>query len=301
MRKQRMMTKTMCTAIIVVALASLGIASSASAKLVEPFTKFQYCPWHNPEVARCLYSVTNGGEVVLGSKKVPIVNPVTIQGGFSEPDETTKFSKFFAATNGVTLSKTAQPLPGGLAGLVNCKEISNTLLRLSCEATFENGFTGVNTTLELARPASEIKISEANLSRKENVAFQLPLKVHLENPFLGSKCYIGSESSPIIWNLTSGKTSPKEPNKPIEGSAGKIKFLEEGLILQLNEDKLVDNNWSAPGANGCGGFLVELILDPILNAASGVPAAAGKNTAILKNSIEITTPFALEFIEEENP
>jgi len=34
-----------------------------------------------------------------------------------------------------------------------------------------------------------------------------------------------------------------------------------------------------PGAKGCVGFLVELVLAPIINAA-GVPAAAGKNTAI---------------------
>ena len=66
---------------------------------------------------RCLNSVTNGGEVVLGSKKVTIVNPVTIQGGYTEPAEEgpeAGFAKFFAATNGVTLSKAAQPVPVAL-------------------------------------------------------------------------------------------------------------------------------------------------------------------------------------------
>lgn len=300
MIKKRRTTGVACAALLVVALTSLALASTAGAKLVGPFTKFQYCPWKTSEVARCLYSVTNSGEVVLGSKKVPIVNPVTLQGGFSESGEG-QFAKFFGATNGITLSKTKQPLPGGLAGLINCKEIKDFFLRVSCEVTFENGLTGVNTTLELAKPASQIKISESNLARKEGVALQLPVKVHLENPFLGSNCYVGSESSPIIWNLTSGKTSPKEPNKPIEGAGGSVSFLEEGLILRLDKNKIVDNNWSAPGANGCGGFLVELIINPILNLASGLPSAAGKNTAILNNTIEITTPFALEYIEEENP
>jgi len=302
MNKQHKRMRGACATILVVAVASLALAGSASAKLVEPFTKFQYCPWHNAEVQRCLYSVTNSGEVVLGSKKVPIVNPVLLQGGFGESNETTKFSKFFGATEGKpTLQPVSQPVPGGLAGIINCKEIKDFFLRISCEVTFENGVTGLNSTLELARPASEIKISESNLARKEGVALQLPIKVHLENPFLGSSCYVGSSSNPVIWNLTSGVTSPKEPNKPIEGSGGKLKFLEEGLILQLTENKLVDNNWSAPGATGCGGFLVELILDPIINSAAGLPASAGKNTAILKNTIEITTPFALEYIEEENP
>jgi hypothetical protein len=47
---------------------------------------------------------------------------------------------------------------------------------------------------------------------------------------------------------------------------------------------LVDNGWSAPSATGCGGFLVEYILDPIINASVGVPSAAGKNVAKLEST-----------------
>jgi len=301
MRKQHRKAGVVFAAMLVVALASLSLIGNAQAKLIEPYIKFQYCPFKNTEVKKCIYSVTNGGEVVLGSKKVPIVNPVKLQGGFGKPNETTKISKFFEATNGVTLSKTAQPVPGGLAGIINCKEISNIILRISCEVTFENGLTGLNSTLELARPASEIQISEDNLAREEGVALRLPIKVHLENPFLGSSCYVGSSSSPIIWELTTGKTNPKEPNKPIEGQTGSISFLEEGFILHIDENRLVDNNWSAPGASGCGGFPAELLLDPIINLAAGLPSTAGHNTAILKNTIDETTPAALKIIEEENP
>jgi hypothetical protein len=287
-------------AMLLVALAALGLAGSASAFSAE-FQKFQYCPYTNAEAKKCVYSVTESGEVILGSKKVPIVNPVILQGGFGTPNAETKFSQFFGATNGVTLSKAPQPVPGGLAGLINCKEISEPFIRFSCELVLENGLTGVNSTLELAKPASEIKISEANLSRKEGVALQMPLMAHLENPFLGSGCYVGSSSSPIIWNLTSGKTSPPEPNEPIEGSGGKAKFLEGGRILQLSEAKLVDNAWSAPGAHGCGGFLVELILDPVLNVASGLPSAAGHNTAVLVNTISVSTTSAVKKNNEEHP
>jgi hypothetical protein len=285
---------------LLLALAALSLTSSASAKLVGEFPKFQYCPWTNPEVKKCQVAVTNSGEVVLGSKKVSIVNPVTIQGGFGKPDSETTFSKFFGATNGETLSKTAQPVPGGLAGLVPPEE-SPLIVKEAIKFFFENGLTGVNATLELAKPASEIKISESNLGRKEGVAFQLPVKVHLENPFLGSECYVGSSSSPIIWNLTSGETNPPGPNKPIEGSGGKISFLEEGLILHLSGNKLVDNAWSAPGAHGCGGFLLELLVDPVINAVSGLPSAAGHNSAILNNTIDITTAAAVKLINEENP
>jgi len=298
MRKQGKKMGVFGAAMLIVALASLGLAGSASAKLVEPFTKFQYCPWHNAEVSRCLYALTTGGEVVLGNKTVPIEKSVLLQGGLSEEDEKAKTAKFFEPTNKITLSKAQQNVPGGLAGIVP-EASSPPLVKALIKFFFENKITGLTSTLELAKPASEIKISEANLSRKEGVALKLPVKLHLENPFLGKSCYVGSSSSPIWWELTTGVTSPKEPNKPIEGKAGEITFLEEGLILQLNNDKMVDNNWSAPGASGCGGILGFLV-NPIINSQLGT-TTAGHNTAILKNTIEITSPFALEYIEEQNP
>jgi hypothetical protein len=48
------------------------------------------------------------------------------------------------------------------------------------------------------------------------------VKVRLENPFLGSECYVGSNSSPVVLNLTTGTTSPPAPNKPIKGTVGNI-------------------------------------------------------------------------------
>jgi hypothetical protein len=279
----------------------LGLAGTAQAKLTGQFTTFAQCPYKNAEVRKCIHSVTNSGEVVLGSKKVPIVNPVTLQGGAGPVDEETEFAKFYAATNGITLSKAAQPVPGGLAGIVNCKEIKDFFLRISCEVTFENGVTGLDSTLELARPASEIRISENHLAGEYDTALEMPVRVHLENPFLGSSCYVGSSSSPIIWKLTAGEMTPPGPNKPIKGSGGEAEFLEEGAILRLKNNVLVDNSWSAPGATGCGGFLVELLLNPIINSAAGLPAAAGKNTAVLKNTLTVASALAVKNNDLANP
>jgi hypothetical protein len=284
---------------LLVALAALAFAGSAQAKLVGNYAKFAQCPFSNLEVKKCILSTTESGEVVLGSKTVPIVNPVTLQGGYGKAVE--GFGPFFAASNGITLSKTAQPVPGGLAGLVNCKEIGEPFLRFACELTFENGLTGLNTTLELARPASEIRVSENNLAGGSGVALKLPVKAHLENPFLGSNCYVGSSSSPMRWELTTGETAPPPPNKPISGTIGVLEVLEEGRILVAKGASLVDNAWSAPGVSGCGGFLVELVLDPIINAAAGLPAEAGHNTAILNNTINVASGAAVRKNNEENP
>ncbi|HEY0390080.1 MAG TPA: hypothetical protein VGC63_00035, partial [Solirubrobacterales bacterium] len=249
---------------------------------------------------RCLYSTTTGGEVVLGSKKVPIVNPVPLQGGYGPVGEDEFAEGFFAAKNGVTLAKVPQPVPGGLAGLVNCKEISNIVLRATCEVAFENGLTGVNSTLELAKPASAIRISENHLAEETGIALEMPIKIHLENPFLGSQCYVGSSSSPIIWQLTTGTTAPPAPNTPIKGRTGELELLEEGTVLKLVGAELVDNAWAAPGVSGCGG-LFSFILDPIVDLNSGLPSAAGKNTAILVNTIYESPAVAIRTNDEENP
>jgi hypothetical protein len=275
----------MLGAMAVVALSAVGFTSSASAFSGE-WARFNNCPTSNTEVFKCIQSITNGGKVVLGKKTVPIVNPVTLQGGFKaavENEAGERFSQFVAAAKGDTLSKTPQPVPGGLAGLVP-PEMSPPIVKEAFAFFFENGLTGVNSTLELAKPASEISISQNNLAFEEGVALKLPVKVHLENPALGSNCYVGSSSTPIMWNLTTGSTTPPAGTAPIHGSGGTLSFLEEAQILRLTGSELVDNAWSAPGATGCGGFLIELLVNPIINATVGLPSAAGKNVAALAST-----------------
>ncbi len=250
------------------------------------WAKFNFCPSTTPGVAHCLYSVTNGGEIVLGKKKTPIVNPVTLQGGYSE-EGAEGYESFYAATNGVTLSKTAQPVPGGLLGIVP-PESSPPLVKLLSKFFFENGLTGINATLELAKPASEIKLNTFNLLVEEETALQLPVKVHLENPFLGSSCYVGSSSSPIIWKLTTGPTSPPAPFKSIKGKAGFPVLKEHEELAEITSNELVENNWKAPEATGCGGVIAFLV-DPVIDSQIGLPSPAGENVAILKNTLDTAT------------
>jgi hypothetical protein len=150
---------------------------------------------------------------------------------------------------------------------------------------FENKTTGVNETTELAAPASSIGLNEANLLSETGTALELPVKVHLENPFLGGECYIGSNASPIVLKLTTGTTAPPLPNKPIKGKLGTVSTVGEGEILKISNNSLVNNSFAAPGTNGCGG-LFSFLIDPIINGKLGIPAAAGHNTAILNGTLE---------------
>jgi hypothetical protein len=294
MRQRISMAKLTCLATLVAGLATFGFAPAASAHTGE-FAAFNNCPSTNPTAVKCIDAVTKGGRVVLGKKNVPIVNPVTLQGGLTKEKEVGEafISNFVAATNGETLSKTPQPVPGGLLGLVNCKEITISFIRVSCEAVLENGFTGVNATLELAKPASEIQVNENALIEREGTALVLPVKVHLENPFLGSGCYVGSSSAPIIWNLTTGTTTPPAGSTPLKGKSGNPTFTENSEIFSLVGTELVENNWAAPKATGCGGFLIEYLINPIINASVGLPSAAGKNEVVLQDTIHVATTFSV--------
>jgi hypothetical protein len=283
-------------ALLLLALAALALAPGAAAKLTGNYAVFAHCPFKDPEASKCIHSTTVGGEVVLGEKAVPIENEVVLQGAYKKAAG--EFSEFIGATNGVTLSKAPQNVPGGLAGVVP-DESSSWLVKRLIKFFFENGITGLNSTLELAKPAAAIKVSENNLGGEEGTALELPVKVHLENPFLGKSCFVGSSGTPILWELTSGTTSPPEPNEPITGTVGEIEFLEEGRILETKGTKLVDNAWSAPAATGCGGILAFLV-NPIVNSQLGT-TSAGHNTAILENEVFIGAALAVKKHDEENP
>jgi hypothetical protein len=298
MQKQRKMTRGVCTALLALALASLAFAGSASAKLAGEYKKFEQCPYTNPEVKKCLYSPTEGGEVVLGNKKVPIVNTAVLQGGAGEANEITGVAKFYAAKNGITLSKAPQPVPGGLAGVVPDAS-SPFLVKALIKFFFENSLTGLNSTLELAKTASDIKVNEGAIGEEVGTALEMPVKVHLENPFLGKNCYIGSSTTPVTLKLTTGKTSPPAPNTSIKGFSGELELLEEGSILRLKNTVLVDNSFSAPAVTGCGG-IISFLVNPIVSSQLG-STVAGRNTAILKNTVNVASAFAVNLYDKEHP
>ncbi len=260
------------------------------------FAQFGDCPLSRSTLTACVYSVSSAGEFKIGKKAVPLKNPVTLQGGLEFETDILGNLFFFGAEDGNTLSKTAQPVPGGLLGITAPTWWPKFLQDLFNE-TINNGFTGVNATVELAAPATSIKVSILNLAIGQGTALQLPVKVKLDNPFLGSSCYIGSNSNPITIKFTTGTTSPPPPNTPITGDPGELVGNEKGTLVTALGGRLVDNSFSAPGANGCGGFLFSWAVDPFVNSIVGVPAAAGNNTAILEGEIKIAEAAAVRASE----
>jgi hypothetical protein len=262
-------------------LATLGVAQPALAgkkKLIEEFATFSDCPVTAAEV--CVYSTTTGGEFKMGNKRVPISKTLLLQGGLPTKELSTELP-LVAAADGNTLAKTPLTVPGGLTGIPG----------------FEGG--EVTATAEIAGPVSSVRINRQNLLNARGTALTLPLKVKLSNPVLGEECYIGTDAEPILLHLTTGTTSPPSPNTPISGSAGTTEFKALAKILEVKGASLVDNSFSVPGATGCGGVL-SILIDPILDADIGLPAAAGSNTAIMGSSFEqASSEFVVQYRPKE--
>jgi hypothetical protein len=48
------------------------------------------------------------------------------------------------------------------------------------------------------------------------------------------------------------------------------------------------------------GYFKHVDFDPIINASAGLPATAGKNTATLKNTINVAAAAAVRLNDEDN-
>jgi hypothetical protein len=254
--------------LVLAVLAVLGLfaivgSTSAMAGIDHELAVFSDCPTSVPGVDGCAYSTITGGEFKLGSKAVPIVHPLTLQGGLKEGTK-----ELTPAADGNTLSKTPETIPGGLVGI---------------------GLPGeeITATAELAGPV----FLNTTALLQGGPSVQLPLKVKLDNVLLGATCYVGTEAEPISLTLTTGTTSPPPPNTPISGKTGKLSFAAAGNITRVTGTVVVANEFAAPGSSGCGPLGIE---DPVVNLAAGLPAAAGTNSVVQETEFLQANPEKLK-------
>ena len=253
----------------VVALAMVGPA--AQAETPNPgYTQFAGCPnpsTENPAIATCVRSDIVSGHFQMGTKKVPIENPISLVGGVPAG-----FGPLFFNSEG-GLSKVKQKVPGGIIGLTGLTWLAEFLgsSALTLYATTELAGTPIIGGLDFAI---------------------LPIKVHLENStgVLGKNCYVGSNAAPISLKLLTGTTAPPAPNKPISGKKPSVVLDPELEILKGTGGTYVDNSFAAPGASGCVltlfGF-IPVSINGLVNLQSGLPAAAGTNETVQNFNVEL--------------
>ena len=94
----------------------------------------------------------------------------------------------------------------------------------------------------------------------------MPVKVKLSSPFLGNNCYVGSNVKPVEITLTTGQSGV------LHGLSGHFEGEEEGGILEISDNSLVNNTYASPGRR-----LRQGKTEPTkrVNSKIGLPAAKG--------------------------
>lgn len=297
MRHLRMLGICMAAILAVSGIAASGALAKKSRE-ANVWEKFNECPWNaepfepgDSSDDSCVYgeagpeSFFQAGKVTVHFKK-----PVILRGGLEETAE--GHFQWIGARYGDTISPEAEPAPSLTEG------VDAELLPPAEKARYEaylagGGKTKVTATIELAKAPTSIILKEGNLIEENNApAFIFPVEIHLSNKFLGTHCYVGNYQEPVIVPFTTGETAPEPPNTPIHGHAGELHFSEEGTYLELRGVRLVNNEYAAPGVQGCG---VNSEADAAINAALGLPSPAGSNTTeLIGNLFEANAKSAQE-------
>jgi hypothetical protein len=254
-------------------------------------SEFSVCPvnFTNPSVQasglECGHSETTGGSITLGNSTAPLTNnPDTVDLAGYRPlsRPTTQQLAVVLPTNGALFGGPAQPVPGGLLGLM-CPSAIPAVSALCLEATTNPDLAGVTASLVLAAPpipASELDPTSttywfdplAAIPGFDNVAvMRLPVKIQLHNILLGDNCYVGSDANPIVLALM----RLPSPNETVHSV---------GFVIVVSNVVLGDSTFAVPGATGCGPLGVA---DPAVNLKEGWPSPSGRNSVVIDANAEV--------------
>lgn len=213
-------------------------------------------------------------EFTAGKVTVQLKSPITLQGGITSNEE----GDVWLPAEG---APTIAPVAEKAAALQ--KDVDTALLSEAELSRFDYYVktakeTATSATVELAGPATSITVNVDNLLEEEGTAFSFPVKVHLQNAFLGEDCYVGSNEDPIVVEFTTGVSGE------LRGKNGsKLEANKAGSILSLLTDTLVSTTFASPGVEGCG---VDGGADAAIDAGLGLPSASG-NSSVLNGTLKL--------------
>jgi hypothetical protein len=242
----------------------------------------------------CIASNSTSGILSLGTMGVIHLGPVSIgnapvtagksdaQFGAAVANGTFDGITGISPSGGAVLADPAL-VPGGLLGLM-CPS-TNPVISQVCNGLTNNSLNEVVATLESAGTPTNFNLFAALQTGVTVVT--LPVKVHLTNALLGSGCYIGSNSHPILLN----------PQNTAIGGAGSEFYDFNGNVdpngalevIAVTGATQSDTTFAVPAASGCTLLNIpfsQIILDAVLNLKVGLPSPAGRNYVTLNNVTE---------------
>jgi hypothetical protein len=265
--------------------AGLALITSGSAAfattLSGDWAAFTRCPVGNASmlaadgvniIADCAATDSPSGSATLGDTTLATGNSNLQLGVLINTN--TGADTAVAPSGGAIVAAPVQ-VPGGLLGLMCPSTIP--AVTLLCDSITNSKLNAVTATIQAAGNPSNLDL--ANAFNKGATVITLPVKIHLSNPLLGSDCYIGSNSSPIVLNPKTEVVPPKSSTRTFDPNGTPH---PNGTMLEvtLSGGQLGDSTFAVPGASGCGPLGVA---DPAVDLKQGLPSPSGDNSLVLDN------------------
>ncbi|MCW1093821.1 MULTISPECIES: hypothetical protein [Streptomyces] len=263
------------------AFASLGTATAAEPALNGEWAPFTRCPVDAPamlaadgfeKTPQCVVSTSASGTIKLGDTTVT-TGRTNLQMGIVQNADGT--SSVVAPASGALVAEPAT-VPGGLLGLMCPSDIF--VITGICESLENSSLNKITATMESVGAPYAFDQTAGVLTDLPIVA--LPVRIHLENPLLGDKCYIGTAANPIVLR-PENRDFPEFGMTFYQGDGTEDPAGEMSRI-NLTGATQNDSTFAVPGATGCG--LNVGLINLAVNAKTGLPSAAGNNSVTLNDT-----------------
>ncbi|MEU1124498.1 hypothetical protein ABZ371_13260 [Streptomyces sp. NPDC005899] len=270
------------------ALFSTGTATAAT-QLQGHWAPHDRCPVDAPamlaadgvdSVATCISSRSASGSIKLGNTVVTTGDTDLQLGVLQRSDGTTSL---VAPAEGALVADSAE-VPGGLLGLMCPSGVP--VVSAICRQITSVELNRITATIEPAGAPRDFNMAAAFTT--DVPILTLPVRIHLRNPLLGDKCYIGTTSKPVLLRPKNA-TAPALSLQRFAGNG--VPDDENGVMgrYTFEDADQADTTFAVPGASGCGAGL----LDWAVNLKTGLPSAAGKNNLTLDStSTYFASPYA---------
>ena len=276
----RRTVSVVAAAMMAAATAVILPAAAQATTLAGAWAPLNRCPVDDPAmlaadgvtvVAACLSSSAPSGTFTIGATTLT-TGATDLQLGMLNQGGT---YTTVAPASGAVVGDPVD-IPGGLLGLMCPSNLP--LVSAICLQLVNNPLNKVTATIQSAGAPTDFNLA-AGVGTGTPI-ITLPVKIKLDNPFLGSTCYIGSESNPIL-------LKPANLAKP----TGKVvRFNPDGTLsatgqqgyLSLSGAAQGDSTFAVPKSNGCGLFG---ILSGAVDLKQGLPSPAGSNSLVLNDAV----------------
>lgn len=267
-------------AAVFIPVSAASATTNAPVKLNGDWAPFNRCPVTSPAMLKasgtkntpdCVASSSASATIKIGNL-APVTSQSDLQFGLLS---NSSGFKIISPSEG---SEQSAPVsePGGLSGLI-CPSTNPTVAHICKELSKNGKLNKVTATLESAGYASNFSL-DAGLSSGIPIV-TLPVKIHLQNSFLGPNCFIGTHANPIILHPENATT----PSVSAESFDGNGTPDPSGVMTAIfsTGGTQQDTSFSVPAATNCGtgGKLTKPI-----NRKAGLPAVTGKNSLVLTNA-----------------